>query len=947
MEIRDLGPLRVETDGIAVPLNGRRLESVLAVLAANVDQVVTFDALVDAVWGAAAPERAAQSLESLIWRLRKILEPGRAARETATVLRTEEAGYRLALPRENVDSHRLLRANQLVAELLSTDDVGQALETADAALSLWRGQPCLGVPDAAWMAPVRAHLEEAHLELRQHRVQALLATAQPERALDDLAGLLAQHPYRERLWGQRMLALYRCGRQSEALQAYADARRVLADELGIDPGAELRELQRQILDQDRGLELAASAALIAGETHLPSRRAALIGREVELSQLVAMLAEHPLVSLTGTGGCGKTRLAIEAAYCARTRFGDGVWFVDLADVSDPALVWSRVALTLGLALQPGTDIEAMTLAFLAPRTMLLVLDNCEQVLDAVADVADRILESAPSVTLLTTTREPLELAGEQVYPLSPLDPPSSSGGGALTDSPAVQLFMKLVGAALPDLDLAGPDGASIARICLAVGGLPLGLELAASRARNFELAEVATALEHNPTTLTRPGRGSLRQSTLHDTIEWSHRLARADEQVLHRRLATINGPFTVQAAEGLCALAPLRPGQAMDLVAGLVHRSLLTPGRTTHAGGPSTFTQLVPIRAHAEASLAGSGERAEVGAARDRWVLDHFSRAPDDGRDGQSAWYDWIEDNYAAIDGTLTATLLESRSPTGLALIDTLTVYWYDRNRMVDGMRWLEAAIRLPDPDPFDRVRAYASYASARALNQETELAAPVIAEAIAGLSAASGGQAPLAGRLLVSLSAAAWAGDLWAESAIAATEARRIGESTGDHHVVLRARAVLAACEVITGDADRAVVDAAGVLEDNQEVGNHVAAHFACITNAIAAVWARDPEAGLHWSAQAMRHQRALGIRNVGDTLEQRGHHYATAGKLDAALRCYGAASAQHEREGRAWPRLPITPEVLDRLRTVMSPAEYERNWASGRRLGSSAHQYLPEEWG
>ena len=193
VEIRDLGPLRVETDGIAMPLNGRRLESVLAVLAANVDQVVTVDLLVDAVWGSSAPERASQSLESLIWRLRKVLEPGRAARETATVLRTEEAGYRLAVPRANVDSHRLLQACQLAAELLAADEVGQALETAEVALSLWRGEPYLGIPDAEWMAPVRTRLEEAQLDLRQHRVQALLATAQPERALDDLTGLVRWH----------------------------------------------------------------------------------------------------------------------------------------------------------------------------------------------------------------------------------------------------------------------------------------------------------------------------------------------------------------------------------------------------------------------------------------------------------------------------------------------------------------------------------------------------------------------------------------------------------------------------------------------------------------------------------------------------------------------------------------------------------------------------------
>jgi DNA-binding SARP family transcriptional activator len=245
VEIHDLGALRIDTDGIEVALNGRRLESMLAILCVNAEEVVTVDALIDAVWGGSAPARAAQSLESLVWRLRKILEPGRAAREAATVLQTEDLGYRLALPRANVDSHRLMEAAREVAELIAAGRFGAALELADGVLPRWRGQPYLGVPDAEWMPPIRAQLAEAHLELQQHRVEALLAKGQPERALSELAGLLTDHPYRERLWGQRMIALYRSGRQSDALAAFADARQVLADELGLDPGPALRDLHER------------------------------------------------------------------------------------------------------------------------------------------------------------------------------------------------------------------------------------------------------------------------------------------------------------------------------------------------------------------------------------------------------------------------------------------------------------------------------------------------------------------------------------------------------------------------------------------------------------------------------------------------------------------------------------------------------------------------------
>ncbi|MCW2526200.1 MAG: transcriptional regulator, winged helix family [Pseudonocardiales bacterium] len=943
MEIHDLGPLRVDTDGINVALNGRRLESVLAILCANAQEVVSVDALIDAVWGSSAPARAAQSLESLVWRLRKVLEPGRAAREAATVLQTEDLGYRLALPRGNVDSHRLAQAARETTELIAANRFGDALELADGVLPRWRGQPYLGVPDAGWMPPVRAQVAEAHLELQQNRVEALLATGQPERALSELAGPLADHPYRERLWGQRMIALYRSGRQSEALAAFAGARQVLTDDLGLDPGPALRDLHERILNQERSLDLVRPNT--TSEVHLPSRRAALIGRAADLTLVQAALQERPLVTLTGPGGTGKTRLAIEAAYLARANYPDGVWFVDLADVTDATALWSRVAGALGLALQPDAKVDDLTVAFLTPRTILLVLDNCEQVLDGVAAVADRIIDSAPLVTLLATSRESLELAGEQVQPIAPLEPPTRTD--ALAENASVQLFERLLGETAPHLDLDGPDGAAIVRICTAVGGLPLGLELAAARARNFELAEVAAALERNPTTLTRPGRGSPRQLTLHDTIEWSHRLARADERVLHRRLATISGQFTAQVAEGLCAVDPLRPDQAMDLVAGLVHRSLLTPARTPRSGGPPLFAQLVPIRAHARAALSASGEAGVVESARDQWVLDRLVGAPCDGRAGQAAWYDWVEDNYPAIDSALASTLVETPSAAGLPLIEALTVYWYDRSRFVDGMPWLAVAVDLPGLTDFDRARAQACYGSARALNQETDQAQPLLGTAIAGLSSPADDQAAIAGELLVRAAASAWAGDLWTDAATAATEAHTIGARTGNPHLLLRARAVGTACELITGDPVRAVADATAVLEDNRAVGNHFAAFFACITNGVAALMQRDADAGLHWTGQAMVHQRALGVRNVGDTLEQRGNHYAIAGHFDAAVRCFGAASAQHEREGRRWPRHPGTAETVEGLRSALTTAAYERNWNSGQRLGRVEQATMPEEWG
>jgi hypothetical protein len=514
----------------------------------------------------------------------------------------------------------------------------------------------------------------------------------------------------------------------------------------------------------------------------------------------------------------------------------------------------------------------------------------------------------------------------------------------LAANPAATLFLQRVGRAPGGLD--DPDRAAVVRICAAVDGLPLGLELAAAHARAFELSEVAAALERDPIGLTRPGGGPARQLTLYDTVDWSYRLARPAEQVLHRRLATVNGPVTLDAASTLCSVAPLRSAQAMDLLTGLVHRSMLTHVRPDRSGGPSRFSQAVPIRAHARVSLTEAGDAAAVEHARDRWVLDRVIDAPGDGRDGQAAWYDWLEANHAALTTTLTATLVDRPSAAGLRIAEALVNYWYDRNLMIASMRWLAAAHRLPGLDPVDRACVDAVYGAALALNFDRDAARAKFGNAIAVLASADDPHARRSGNLLVVVCASAWAADLWGESAAAARSAIAIAERIDEPHISLRARAVLSACTLIAGDTEGALGAAEGVLTDNRAVGNHFAAFFACVTNGIAALFARNPESGLHWNGQAMHHQRALGIRNVGDSLEQRGAHFTIAGNHVAALRCYGASAALSEREGRPWPHHPGTPQRLDSLASALSARDYARNWASGQRRGHDTHDQLPDEW-
>ena len=344
----------------------------------------------------------------------------------------------------STDSHALLPAAAATAT-----DPADVLRTADDALRRWRGTPYDGVPDPG-LEPVRARLAEERIAVARHRLTALLATGQPDRAVADLVPLITEHPYRESLWELRLRALYAAGRQQAALAAFQELRRILADELGVEPGPDVRRLHEQILAHDPALDRSSPvgpAPVVAPgpravEVHLPRRRTRFVGRDAERRDLAARLAVERVVTLVGPGGCGKTRLAIEVADDAHGLFPDGMWFVDLSSVADTdpdsaSRVADRIAATLGL--DPGGRCTALAAlrGFLADRAVLLLLDNCEQVVDGAAAAVDDVVDAAPAVVVLATSRQPLGVDGETVRALEPLALPDASTARAA--SPAVAL----------------------------------------------------------------------------------------------------------------------------------------------------------------------------------------------------------------------------------------------------------------------------------------------------------------------------------------------------------------------------------------------------------------------------------------------------------------------------------------------------------------------------
>ncbi|HEX8518764.1 MAG TPA: BTAD domain-containing putative transcriptional regulator, partial [Pseudonocardia sp.] len=755
MRFRDLGPLGVELDGMPRPLAGRRLETLLAALLVHPDGVAP-TAMVELVWGAAPPPGAAGALDSLVWRLRRLLEPGRGAREESALVR-DDRGYRLAVPAAAVDSRAFAEAAAQVVARAGSDDPARLVAAADRALDCWRGRPYEGVTDAGWLEPVRTRLVELRLEVQQQRVNALLAAGRPERAVADVAPLLVEHPFRERLWALRMLGLYRAGRQAAALQAFHEARRALDADLGIEPGPELRRLHERILVQDPGLDDRRPGACPRAQVRLPRHRSRLVGRERELAAVATELRPGTVVTIAGPVGCGKTRLAVEAARRCRAAFPGGVWFAELAPVTDPSRVADRVAAAVGVVAQADTGVRDALTAFLAPRTALLVLDNCEHLVRSVAALADELLEAAPGLTVLATSREPLEVEDERVHRLAPLAPPTGDAPAELAASPAVDLFLDRLARWRGPLDLAGPEGPAVGAICRVVDGLPLGIELAAGRARTFELHEVADGLRRH-LDVVAPGGGGI---TLRAGVEWSHRLATSGERVAHRRLAVLPPGFTLAAATAVCAAEPLVPAQVPDLLAGLVHRSLLVSGGAARRGGPSLFTQLAPIRAHAAEALHAAREAEPAEARREAWVVEQVAAGPWCGRPGRPEWYDLLDDNAATVGAALDAALAGTASDDVLLTVARLALYWNDRMHVVEGGRLAErAARRAVPPDRFPAAAAVGAHGMLLALAQRMVTARPLLEAALA--AAPRSPRVAEAGHLVVQWAAAAWAGDDW-----------------------------------------------------------------------------------------------------------------------------------------------------------------------------------------
>jgi predicted ATPase/DNA-binding SARP family transcriptional activator len=578
VEFRILGPLEVLDGATPVAVSGAKERALLADLLVHAGRVVAADRLVEDLWGERPPGNPANTLQGRVSALRRALGPA-AARLT-----TRPPGYRLDVDPELVDAARFERL-AADADRAAARDPARALGLLAEALGLWRGPALAEFADQPWAQAEAARLEELRLAAVELRAELRLVTGRHGELVGELEALIAAHPLRERLQGQLMLALYRSGRQADALRVYQETRALLAEELGVDPSPELQRLHQAILIQDAALE-AAPDGRRPPPHNLPERLTSFVGREVELREIGKLLEQQRLVTVTGPGGAGKTSLAVELARQVAGGWPDGVWLVELAALRDPGLVPGVVTAALGLGEEPGepdrpppAPLERLV-EFARDKDLLLLLDSCEHLAAACAALAERLLRAAPGVKVLAASRELLGVAGEARWPVPPLAAPGpeETGGSpeALARFDAVRLFAERATLADPGFRLDAESGPAVAELCRRLDGMPLAIELAAARVRALPAGELLERLGDRFALLAGGGRtADPRQRTPRATVDWSFLLLGEADQRLFCRLAVFAGGFTVAAAEAVCAGDGLRSQDVLDGLLRLVDRSLV------------------------------------------------------------------------------------------------------------------------------------------------------------------------------------------------------------------------------------------------------------------------------------------------------------------------------------------------------------------------------------
>ncbi|WP_433264602.1 BTAD domain-containing putative transcriptional regulator [Actinosynnema sp. CS-041913] len=695
MRIGMLGPFEVHTDdGVLTDVPGARLRALLIALALEPGRVVQKATLMDWIWGGRPPADAANALQRLVSRLRRVLPDG--------VVDGQVGGYRLVVEPESVDA---VRFEHLVAKARGGEERQRAAVLREA-LGLWRGSAMedVGLQDSAAFDAVVVRLEGLRLAAMEDRFEAEILLGHGAGLVTELTDLVAAHPVRERLVAALMRALGAAGRGTEALLVYQRAREALADALGVDPSPELSALHVALLRGEVGPREEKGR-----NSNLRNELTNFVGRDADVAAVRDLVAGHRLTTLIGPGGSGKTRLATETVRTLLGDLRDGAWLVDLAPVGAGGDVAQSTLAALGfrdglLGGPPDAEPADRVIAGIRDREVLLILDNCEHLIESAAAFAHRVLGECRRLRILATSREPLGITGEALWHVVPLALPADDAGpGEVESSPAVMLLRDRAGAVRKDLADDDHTWSTMARVCRALDGMPLAIELAAAGLRTMTLDQLAHRLDDRFRLLTGGSRTALpRHRTLRAVIDWSWELLTDAERTVLRRLSVFSGGASLEAAERVCAGDGVEAGQVLELLTALTEKSLVVI-----AGDRAPrYRMLGTIKEYAMHRLAEAGETTSARHAHLAYFTEFAETAePHLRRAEQLEWLAALEVEHDNIVAAMRGALAAGEAQGAMRLAAAAGWYWWLGGHKTEGNELILAAAAVPG-EVADEIRA-------------------------------------------------------------------------------------------------------------------------------------------------------------------------------------------------------------------------------------------------
>lgn len=924
-DFRILGELEVLKDGKLVSLGSPRQRALLARLLVDAGEVVSTDRLVEDLWEGEVPDTARHTLHVYVSRLRKAIGPHGAR------LERQGKGYRLAIEPEELDAVRFERLATEGRASLARRDAEGARTQLEEALSLWRGAPLVEFADEAFAREEAMRLQEIRVTALEQRIWADLDLGRHREVVAELQDLVIQHPFRESFREQLMLAHYRSDRQAEALRVYQTARTTLAEELGIEPGPALRSMEERILAHDPVLRHPSGSATEGPPSELPLQRTSFVGREQELGVGAQLLTGSRLLTLTGAPGSGKTRLALRLAIDHLGVFTHGVFFVPLAAITEPRLVDSTIARVLGLREVAGEAPLDGIKAFLRDREVLLVLDNFEQIIPAAPRVGE-LLDAAPGLTVMVTSRTPLRLSGEQEFTVPPLRiPPEEALADPLLVAgyDAVALFLARAKAVDPSFELTADNAAAVAAITARLDGLPLAIELAAARIKLLTPQDLLDRLGQRLSILTgAPADTGDRHRTMRDAIAWSYDLLEPDHQALFRALSVFRGGFTLDAA---AAVAGLADDEVLDGVESLLARSLLY--RPVNVG-QARYAMLAMIREYAQDELVAAGEAADRVDRHANHFRDFAQRIePQLTQEPQGAAIELLDSEVDNLRGALLRALDTGNPDLGLNLAASIWRYWQSTDQLIEGREWLESLLGHSDASDEARAKGFSALAGLSYWHADYEDALAQYSCALS-LYRAAGDRLNEADTLYGMSLTANWSGDLDTGERLAG-EARTLFEELESTEGIGRALMAQAFALWKRNELEAARSIWVEALAIAREVGDRPLANTELVGLASLTFQLGEGEEALRIILEGVEEAAELHNAHITVWMLDFVAAFAALADPEAAVRLAGAVDALRQEAGGG-----ILPETLgiESARTaaaeLMPRGRLEKAWREGRSL-------------